>query len=731
MSDDSVFARLNPALQKWTFRKGWQDLLPIQKAAFDPILKCDRDIIISASTASGKTEAAFLPALSAVTGKNAKKGVRILYVSPLKALINDQYRRLATMTQDLDIRVTPWHGDISAEKKEKLLRDPDGIILTTPESLESMLINHVSWIREAMANLKYIVIDEFHAFMGSQRGYQLQSQLHRIDNLCGRVIVRIALSATFSDSSGVSSYLRPGGSLPCRIITDDGKRGDQLAVQVRGYDIADPFGDDDEAAATLSQDYDRMLEDLFKLMRSSTNLVFCNSRSFTERIATSLQRLSEQRFVPNEFFPHHGSLSREFRETLESRLIEGRLPTTAICTATLELGIDISDVHSIAQIEPPTSVASLRQRLGRSGRRDHLAVLRLFIPECRTLAGAAANGLYENTFLSVAMVQLLLKHWYEPPLEHEYAFSTLLQQTLSVIASFGSVSARQLHLLLCKTGPFNLCTPAVFAKFLRSLGAHDLITQLNDGTLTLGLEGESLVSNWNFYSAFKSPDEYAIEYDSRRIGTAPLNQPLSIDDTFLFAGRGWKVVYFSQERKLIGVKPYPHHTQPLLLSGSAGHIHDRVRQEMLALYEGEEVPQFLNRVAQEHFRAGLENFRRYGLDKRHVISAPSGFEIFPWAGDRVLRTMILMLKRKNIKAVQIASHIVLGFTSMDSLKTAVKEILAEDIQDATELASKISNLDVDKHDQYISDELKRLGFAWSALDLEGAMAIFRTIAEEL
>ena len=179
------------------------------------------------------------------------------------------------------------------------------------------------------------------------------------------------------------------------------------------------------------------------MLRGTTNLVFTNSRAATEVIANDLHELCDKNHVPQEFFPHHGSLSKDMRESLEARLQEGRLPTTAICTATLELGIDISNVASIGQISPPLSVASLRQRLGRSGRRDGLAVLRLFIPEYYSSKHYLTEQLSEDTVLSAAMIKLLLNRWYEPPLEKEYSFSTLVQQTLSVIAANGSVFSQK------------------------------------------------------------------------------------------------------------------------------------------------------------------------------------------------------------------------------------------------------------------------------------------------
>lgn len=743
MEQKTPFDLLDRDLQKWIFRKGWKDLLPIQKASVGPILKGEDDIIISASTASGKTEAAFLPAITYICKPSHKKGIRILYLSPLKALINDQYRRLDEMTSGMPLKVTPWHGDVSANRKEKVLRKPEGIILTTPESLESMLINHVNWLKEALSGLDFIIIDEFHAFIGTARGYQLQSQLHRIENLIGRTVVRIGISATFAEASGVISHLRPNSSRHCEVISLQGSGQDRLSVQIRGYEIKETIHnnallssndaplDIKQENMRFGQEFQPLAKDIFRLLRGSTNLVFCNSRFYTEAIAGVLQQLSEQTHVPNEFFPHHGSLSKDMRESLEYRLQMGKVPTTAICTATLELGIDISNVQSIAQIDPPTTVSSLRQRLGRSGRRDHLAVLRLFIPEYSGLSMPLCSTLSENTVLSIAMINLLLKRWYEPPYKREYAFSTLLQQTLSVISSYGSVSAFALYNLLCKTGPFYLCTPKLYAEFLKDLGNSDLIVQLNDGTLTLGLAGEQLVSDWSFYASFKTPDEYTIEADNKKIGTVPLTRSLEIDDVFLFAGRGWKVVFFSEERRLIGVKSSNAAAEPLMLYGSSGQIHDTIRQEMFKIYASGEIPAFLNKQAKINLASGIKAFKQLGLDKHYIINGPQGLAIFPWKGDCILRTLMLLLKKESIKATIWGSHLELGFTSLDTLKVSVFNLLDNKNIKPSDLVTRIRNLNLEKNDEYLSIDLKRQSYAHSKLDIDGAKEFLKLLYKEL
>ena len=323
-----VFQRLDPRVQRWVYRQGWADLRDIQKKAIKPILSGNSDLVISASTAAGKTEAAFLPACSAIVEE--KDGFGILYLSPLKALINDQYRRLEDICDMLDMKVTPWHGDSSQSKKKDARRYPEGILLITPESLESRLVLDPGWVRASFESLKYIIIDEYHCFVGSERGTHLQSLMHRLESLLGRQsspIPRIALSATLGDMAAVMDFLRPNSDFPRLLITGGG--GMDLKLQVRGYVnriYDEPEDEDPEESSETSLSADvQVAKDLYKVLRGDSHLVFANTRRGTEKFAALLSDLCRENSVPNEFFPHHGSLSKELREELESRLQKGKL----------------------------------------------------------------------------------------------------------------------------------------------------------------------------------------------------------------------------------------------------------------------------------------------------------------------------------------------------------------------------------------------------------------------
>lgn len=711
MSNSQGFNRLHNGVQRWVWEQKWTELRDIQEQAIEPVLSGTCDVVISASTAAGKTEAAFLPACSRIA-ELSNKGIGILYISPLKALINDQYRRLQGLCEILDIPVTPWHGDVLASVKDKQRKDPNGIVLITPESLESLLLNHAGWCSHAFKNLNYIIIDEFHAFLGSERGCQLQSLMHRLEFLLQRTIPRIALSATLGDMNKVGSYLRPEAKIPCHII-ESSKASSDLKVQLRGY--VEPKEEDKEPSA-----FDHITEDLYKILRGKSHLVFANSRGRTEQLATNLSDLCEGNGVPNEFFPHHGSLAKELRESLEKRLHEEKFPTTAVCTMTLELGIDIGNVTSIAQVTAPHSVASLRQRLGRSGRRGDAAILRLFIPEdVLTEKSHVLDRLRLETVQSIAMVNLLLKKWYEPPPQNQYHFSTLLQQTLSVIGQYGGVRAGQLWTLLCSSGPFSLIDQSLYAEFLRGLADQDLITQLQDGQITLGSQGERLVEHYTFFTAFNTPEEYRLECDGRTLGTLPVDKPLILGQLVIFAGRRWEVLNIDSEKKVISLQKAKG-GKPPKFGGNGPMIHDIIRQEILSVYKGEISPIYLDTKAKSSFLEGIECFKALQLDKRRILQIDDTVHIIPWLGDQIINTATILLRTKGLAADCFGGIIDIREATVSEVQETIKSILSGQKPSAEELAKSVPDTIVEKHDPLLSENIRNLGYGTKFFNVDGA-----------
>ena len=230
-SESVAFDRLDPRIKRWIWESGWTELREAQERAIPLILDARWDVIIAASTAAGKTEAAFFPILTRLVGLETA-GI-VIYISPLKALINDQSQRLATLTGRLDIPLTPWHGDVGQSQKTLFLKKPEGCLLITPESLEAILMRHGQGLGGLLAGLQYVVVDELHSFMGSERGKQLQSLLHRVEKTVGRFVCRVGLSATLGDMKGAADFLRPGkGGNVALVVAKEG--GQELRVLVKG-----------------------------------------------------------------------------------------------------------------------------------------------------------------------------------------------------------------------------------------------------------------------------------------------------------------------------------------------------------------------------------------------------------------------------------------------------------------------------------------------------------------
>ncbi|MEQ5267592.1 DEAD/DEAH box helicase [Klebsiella michiganensis] len=720
----SAYDSLDPRVRKWVYKQGWPALRPLQESAIPTILARDRDVLISAGTAAGKTEAFFLPACSAIA--DITGGFGIIYISPLKALINDQYRRLESLGEVLDMPVTPWHGDVPQSKKKKIRTDPAGILLITPESLESLLINSSGWIKQAFSPVAYIVIDEFHAFIGTERGMQLLSLLNRIDHVLGRhanPVPRVALSATLGELDKVPELLRPDQRLPCEIVTDSNNTA-TLQVQVKGYLV--PVTENGEEPQSSAEK--QVCADIFRLCRGDSHLVFANSRKRTESIAATLSDMCEENVVPNEFFPHHGSLSRELRETLEARLQQGNLPTTAVCTMTLELGIDIGKVQSVIQVTPPHSVSSLRQRMGRSGRRDSPSVLRMLISEQElTATSDMVDRLRLQLVQSMAMIRLMLtKRWFEPADSRQMHYSTLLHQILAITAQWGGVRADQLWSQLCQTGPFRNIDLTDFKTLLRHMGAYGLLTQLASGEMVIGAEGEKLTNHYTFYAVFNTPEEFRIVTGSRTLGTVPVDSPLLPDQHIIFGGRRWKVTEIEVEKKVIYVEATKG-GQPPQFSGGGMSVHDVVRQEMLAIYRendyriaiGSKRVDYADATARSLFAEGCDSFKRFNLQNSHFISDGQRCYVLPWMGDKVVNTITALLMRSSFKASSFAGVIETEGASVSSVQRALKEILLSGLPSESELAADVPEKYLDKYDDYLPEFLLAKGYGAKAYDIEG------------
>lgn len=720
-SVSNAFDLLHPRVQRWVWDQGWQALRGVQERAAAPIIAGASDVIVAAATATGKTEAAWLPICSVLASQTDEPGIKAIYLSPLKALINDQHTRLDHLCEHLEIPVHRWHGDIAGSQKRQVTRRPDGLLLITPESLESLFVNHGEKLARLFAGLRYVVIDELHSFIGIERGAQLQSLLHRLELVLQRTVPRIALSATLGDFAAAAEFLRPGAGSEVAVISSTSDNT-ELRMQVRGYIAGDPSkaGNDWEKAA--------IADDLFATLRGNDNLVFTNSRHYVETYTDLLSRRSAEANVANEFLPHHGNLSKEVREHVEDRLKSSEAPATAICTSTLEMGIDIGSADSIAQIGAPLAVSTLRQRLGRSGRRGQPAVLRMYVgePELTELT-PPVDALRSELMQAIAMVELLLERWYEPPDLERKHLSTLLQQVLSAIAQCGGVEAAQAYDWLCVRGPFRTVDEDMFVDLLRAMGAADLIVQDSEGLLLHGREGEKLVNHFSFYTAFTTDDEYRLVTSGRTLGSLPVDFPLFVGSLVIFSGRRWRVLAVDAQQRVIDLAP-ARGGRPPAFPGTGAPVADEVRRRMFRLYQEDVVPAYLDATAQRLLDEGRAAFRRRRLDRQPFVSWGRDTVLLPWRGDKIMNTLSVVLQTQRVEVGQDGVALTVRRTEAGALWELICRLADAPPPDPVQLAESVTNKEADKHDQYLTESLLTTAYASRSLDVPGAWSTLSQLA---
>lgn len=716
-SSRESFELLHPAVQRWIWQQGWNDLREVQSMAIPHVMAAESDVLISATTAAGKTEAAWLPIASRLAQDEeettASLGVKAIYLSPLKALINDQSSRLESLFTAVDLPVSRRHGDIAGKERNRILSNPDGILLTTPESFEALFINHGPKLRSIFAGLRFIVIDELHAFIGRERGAQVQSLCHRVEQIISRRIPRVALSATLGDLSVAADYLRPGENEQVAKIVPASSQNSTLLLQLRGY-----IQDSPEAPTP-----DEMISrDLSQSLQGTNNLVFANSRRNVEIHTDALRSLSEAERRPTIFLAHHGNLSKEHRESVEQRLKSGELPTTAICTSTLELGIDIGSVSSVGQIGSPGLVSSLRQRVGRSGRRGHPPVLRCYISgKTPATNDHIEERLSAPLIETIAIVELMLEQWIEPPRLEGLSLSTLIQQLLSIIAQFSGRFADELFRDLCLTGPFSKVTEQQFIDLLRSLGAKEILTQAGDGLLLPGRIGERIINHYSFYTAFETAEEYRIIADGRSLGTLPISSPIIVGEYMIFAGKRWQILSVDAASKIIEVKRATGGRAPKF-EGSAVSVHGEIRRRMFHILQASNDPGFLDERAQSMLGVARSNFSSLQLQRNILIQSGTDVTLIPWCGDDTLSTLALMLTNAGLKTGRSRMTIDIDSTTVQEVNKVVHTIVNHP-PSASSLADHVADLRFEKHDWMLPKNLLVDSFVSRNLNVSEALKI--------
>ena len=406
-------------------RNGWTSFREVQERAFDVLFDTDDHLLISSGTSSGKTEAALIPVVSSLHSHPAE-GVGAMYVGPTRALIDDQFSRLERMLRESNIPVNGWHGDVGSGRKDRLLEHPEGILQITPESLEGILDNHPEDVPRMFGSLRFVIVDEVHSFIGSDRGLQLLCELQRVERMCGCSPRRIGLSATVSDTDAAASWLGSGSDRRVEVVSSDDRGSCRIGIKHFRFPQEDPEGSRKRA---VSEYY----SELFRLTDPHACIVFSNSRAGAERTARSLAKVSAARGSRNPVRVHHGSLSGSVRRTAEDDL-KGDLPATAVSTVTLELGMDIGGLDRVVQIGAPYSCSSLVQRMGRSGRRGGRREMVMFCNDDDASWRPGIDGVSLELARGIAETELYLREgWTEPSAPDPLPYGLLFHQTLAAL----------------------------------------------------------------------------------------------------------------------------------------------------------------------------------------------------------------------------------------------------------------------------------------------------------
>ncbi len=631
MSDP--FYRLAPYIQEFIYRNRWNELRDVQTQAISAILDTEDHVLIAAGTASGKTEAAFFPILSRLS-EQPSKSFGALYVGPLKALINDQFERIEELLKEADVPVFAWHGDRSASEKARAVKLHRGILQITPESLEALLMNRSGEFKQMLSDLRFVVIDEVHAFQGQDRGLQLLCQLARIEQLTGRSPRRVGLSATIHDYEAAKKWIGAGTSRPVQMIESrEGGRKLNLAMECFAFSDKMPQ-EESEALDRACRAY------LYKQVRGKKCIIFTNSRSESEETIEKLRADAREAGDPDVYYVHHGSLSAAIRNETEQALKNAQGPAVAAATRTLELGIDLGGLERVVQLGAPFTCSSFVQRLGRSGRRGTPAEMRYIVRGMMEGDNPFDLILWE-LIRNIAITQLYLEeHWVETPREKAYPYSVLFHQTLSILSQSALKPPELARRVLTLPGLMNVPLDD-FRALLRHALEVDLIQKTEDGDLIVGLAGEKLTNSYRFYSVFQDASGYKVFSRERELGE--IDALPNVDDILMLAGRKWRVVDVDPGRGCAYVEPTKAR-KVTGWSGGGGEIDDRIVQRMRRVLEEDDSYGYLQEGALKHLQEARKIARRAGILSSAVTGEGGRLMVHPWLGTRKLITLARLLK---------------------------------------------------------------------------------------
>lgn len=730
-----AFDRYAPFVQEYIYQNHWENLRSIQVAAADAIFNTDENVLLTASTASGKTEAAFFPIIT-LFSEDMPSSVGCIYIGPLKALINDQFSRLNDLCAEADIPVWHWHGDVAQSHKVKLMKHPSGILQITPESLEALLLHKHAAIAKLFGDLRFVVIDEVHSLLRGDRGGQTLCLIERLSRIAGVNPRRIGLSATIGDPEGTGEFLSLGTGRKTIIPKIDAK-GSKWRLSMEHFYVKDAQAAEDKQIPGALPVLEEKTDDapanadpgigyIFEHTRGKKCLVFVNSREECEMVTTTLRHYCELNHEPDRFLVHHGNLSASYRETAEGIMKDDSQYMTTVTTATLELGIDIGRLERAFQIDAPWTVSSFLQRMGRTGRRElppeMWFVIREDEPEVRAMLPTTIPW---KLLQGIALVQLYLEErWVEPPRLDRLPFSLLYHQTMSTLASCGELSPRALADRVLRLHYFHRITQEDYRVLLRHLIATDHIQQTEQGGLIVGLAGERVINSFKFYGVFQESEEYTVRSESQELGTVV--SPPPVGEKLAIAGHVWQVLDVDHKRRLIYCQQVKG-SVPAYFGQCPGDLHTKILTRMRrVLQEDRQYPYLMKNAVARLEQARFTAAHSGAAEKPLINLGGNMWCLLPWVGTYTFLTMERFLKikcadRLGLRNLDSARPFFIQFT-MKADESAFFRVLAEEIRKPIGPMELVYPKELplfDKYDEYLPEELVKKGFALGVLDVDG------------
>lgn len=693
------FNMLSEKMKNKIWDMEWGEFTDIQNKSIPKIINTSKDIIISSSTASGKTEAAFLPILTLVE-KTAETSIKVIYVSPLKALINNQFNRIENLLSSLYINVHKWHGDVSPSRKSKILKEGTGILQITPESLESLFINKTNYLSSLFKNVDFIVIDEIHAFLNNARGVQLRSLISRIEEYSLNKVRIIGLSATISNYDFIKKWVRYDDIENVEII-EESKSNKALNYSLMHFDNGKDF--------KMPMEF---YEDIRELTRNMKAIIFCNSRGKVEEMTVMLNRLAIREGIEETYYPHHSSIDKSEREFVEKKMLESDTAKTIIATSSLELGIDIGDLELVIQVDTTNTVSSLKQRLGRSGRKKgEEQYLQLY---------TSSN---ESLIQSLAVMELQLEKWVEPSEGYKASYDILFHQILSICCEKNGITKEKLVDKIGSNKIFNSLKVANTVKLIDYMIESDYLECIQGSfELIVGLSGEKILRSKDFYGVFMTPIEYEVINVHKKIGRLEKNVLMIPGSNVILAGKLWTIEEVNDSKKNIYVSKAENAKRPIF-SGGFIKFHKVIGYKMMEILCNDKKFDYIDEKAKNILEDIRMSYKMVMANKGQRIIWQQGDKMVfaTFTGTEIYRTIAWMLRVVGVDVLRIdvigniiirKDNIIEKIEEMKNKKWTVKEILT---------VTRENELFVSKYSEYLPEDLRILMHIEQEINLDGAI----------